>query len=645
MVFKNIFSPLIFLIIILLPNKIWSQSPTLISTGDQFYCPLEQVKIVEYFNITNPSATEIKSVYIQISTGYVKGSDKLKLTGNHPNITAQTFNSLEGKLILDWTGTGTAIITELSAAVIDVVFENTSATPSGSRTFSITIGEANYLPSTGHYYEYIEATGITWTEAKTAAEALNYYDLKGYLATITSTEEAKLSGEQAAGAGWIGGSDSQTEGVWKWVTGPESGTIFWNGLANGSSPSGVYSNWNTGEPNQAGNEDYAHVTAPGVGNPGSWNDLSNTGASSGDFQPKGFIVEYGGTPGDPILKISTSTTISIAEITSTTPSSKCGEGILTISAEASLGTVLWFDTATGGTPIYNGNSFTTPTISTPTIYYAVASADGICETGERKPVIATIYAIPTITSVKNSTKCEGGSGTLSAIATSGNINWHNDDQGGSPIATGTSFTTPNLSSTTSYYVDATENGCTSPVRTEVILKILNNDYSFNVSTISLDAIKIKDDSNNNTITINDNSAIDNSEFDLDSFDEFQENPDFENVAAGIHTIYFRNKENCSISYLKISIIGYPKFFTPNGDGENDTWQVKGVNETFYPASLIYIYDRFGKLIAKIDPTGEGWDGFFNGKILPATDYWFSVQLIDGTGNIREKRGHFSLISR
>lgn len=107
--------------------------------------------------------------------------------------------------------------------------------------------------------------------------------------------------------GLIGGSDAKKEGKWKWVTGPENGTIFWNGLSDGSTPNFAF--WNTGEPNQMGDEDYAHITAPNVGIRGAWNDLSNTGSTSGDYQPKGYIVEYGGTPGDPALDLSASTRI------------------------------------------------------------------------------------------------------------------------------------------------------------------------------------------------------------------------------------------------------------------------------------------------------------------------------------------------
>src|SRR5690606_18350499 len=149
------------------------------------------------------------------------------------------------------------------------------------------------------YYLFIPSIGITWTAAKAAAEASRYYGLKGYLATVHSTEEAKLIGEQASGTGWIGGSDTETEGSWKWVTGPEAGTRM------------SYTSWNTGEPNNAGDEDYAHVTPPGIGVKGSWNDLTNTGSLiPGDqYQPKGYVVEYGGMPGEVSLQMAASTKI------------------------------------------------------------------------------------------------------------------------------------------------------------------------------------------------------------------------------------------------------------------------------------------------------------------------------------------------
>jgi len=169
----------------------------------------------------------------------------------------------------------------------------------------------------------------------------------------------------------------------------------------------------------------------------------------------------------------------------------------------------------------------------------------------------------------------------------------------------------------------------------------------NVATINLNDITVTDDSDNNSITINtSNLGISSYEFSLDAiFGIYQDESIFDNVAPGIHTIYIQDKKGCGISTIEVSVIGFPKFFTPNNDGYNDTWQIKGVSDTFYPTSLIYIFDRFGKLLTQIDPKSDGWNGFFNGKMLPATDYWFSAQLIDENGTIREKKGHFSLITR
>jgi len=139
----------------------------------------------------------------------------------------------------------------------------------------------------------------------------------------------------------------------------------------------------------------------------------------------------------------------------------------------------------------------------------------------------------------------------------------------------------------------------------------------------------------NVITI----TLDNPEryeYSLDDVN-YQLSPIFKGLAAGIYTVYIRDRAMCSTIPNQVVLLNYPKYFTPNGDGTNETWHIKySIRE---PGMIVYIYDRYGKLISNFDALSSGWDGTLNGSPLPATDYWFVVIRQDG----RIFKGHFSLI--
>ena len=124
-------------------------------------------------------------------------------------------------------------------------------------------------------------------------------------------------------------------------------------------------------------------------------------------------------------------------------------------------------------------------------------------------------------------------------------------------------------------------------------------------------------------------------YSLDDF-VYQSEPLFDDLRPGFYQVFVRDENGCGTVSEEVVIIGGPAFFTPNQDGYNDTWQIIA-GETV-PDAKVSIFDRYGKLITRIEAGSRGWDGTFNGTPLPSTDYWYTVELEDG----RSFKGHFAL---
>lgn len=156
------------------------------------------------------------------------------------------------------------------------------------------------------------------------------------------------------------------------------------------------------------------------------------------------------------------------------------------------------------------------------------------------------------------------------------------------------------------------------------------------SIATIENISITDLSDNNSIIVNITGSGDY-EYSLDG-ENYQVSNTFYNVESGIYTVYVIDKNGCGITQEDISLLGIPNYFTPNGDGYNDYWNIKGVSTTYNAKTTIQIFDRYGKLLKQISPLSVGWDGKYLEKNVPSSDYWYVINLEDG----RIFKGHFTL---
>ena len=139
---------------------------------------------------------------------------------------------------------------------------------------------------------------------------------------------------------------------------------------------------------------------------------------------------------------------------------------------------------------------------------------------------------------------------------------------------------------------------------------------------------------NNSISVT-ASGLGDYEYSLDGI-VYQPDPTFNNLQSGEYTVYVRDRNGCGVVTKDVYLLNYKKFFTPNGDGRNEYWQIAG--SQFEPDLEITVYDRYGKLLTSFKGDDSGWDGTYNGYNMPTSDYWFVVNRRNG----RIYKGHFTL---
>ncbi|SMC84540.1 Ig-like domain-containing protein [Moheibacter sediminis] len=279
---------------------------------------------------------------------------------------------------------------------------------------------------------------------------------------------------------------------------------------------------------------------------------------------------------------------------------------VTITVSSTGEIINWYTSEFSGSPIHTGNTYSIELTVTTTFW--LESQTGSC-TSERKPITVTVYPTPEMQELEDILICEGTSYEFTAPEGFDYYEW--TDQYGNIISTGPNivFTEEGL-----YKLIAGINAIPCPIFRDL-------EVSFSTAPA---ITEIKTTENTLTISVSGNGPF---EYSLNNI-FWQSSPVFTNLQSGIYYVYVRDIKGCGSSSKQAGIIGVPNFISPNGDGRNDTWQIRGIEA--YPNSRLQIFDRYGKqFVDKVLQTNYEWDGKYNGQSLPSGSYWYILTLENG----------------
>ena len=277
-------------------------------------------------------------------------------------------------------------------------------------------------------------------------------------------------------------------------------------------------------------------------------------------------------------------------------------------------TIGLFDSTTSTTPLPSSYTNTTPFQQ-----FIYARITNIQNCYGNIPIILNVNTFPEIFANETIGICNNTPTDISAPSGFLSYSWNTN-----PVQTSQTISVSNAGT---YIVTITNaNNCTKTKTFTVV--------NSEVATITNVEVNDFEEQLTATISVTGNG---NYEYSLDGI-TFQSSPVFNLSDSGEYTIYVNDKNNCGIVFETFYALSYPKFFTPNGDNYNDTWQIKNLDKKGLENSKINIFDRFGKLIKQITADGIGWNGTYNGNQLASTDYWFVLELTNG----KTVKGHFSL---
>lgn len=531
------------------------------------------------------------------------------------------------------TRTAVNVSVDPAPPVPTVASDNETTCIGGTVTFTVTNPGAS---TTYRWYDApsggtLLATGTAYTTAPLAAtttiylEALNSFGCssvrKGLTATVVNDINAPLVDPITVCAGQSGVLQIKNRSnnvIYRWYTVPTGGTAVFTGADFTVSPTSTVTY-------------YAEAATSG-------------GCISASRTP---------------VKVTVNPSPAAPAVADASPEVCAGQSVVlnVLNPDATL-TYKWYTTPTGGTPVATGAMYPTNAINTNQMFYVEATNNNACPSPTRTAVSVLAIPAPAIPTVTGNTSiCPGSSATLTAASTTAGVNfrWYSVANGGTPLFTGTSYTTQPLNTATTYYVEAfTAGGCVSATRKAVDVTMAE---PLPAPTVTVD------NATATAVTFRWNAVTGAQRYEVSVDNGVTFIPPSSGANGTTHTISnLQPNQSVSIQVRAIGAVAcensalasangkstnpngnnifVPNLFSPNGDGMNDIMYVYGTSI----AQLEFrIYNQWGQLVFTSKDQRQGWDGTMSGQRQPVGVYVYIVKATMQDGTVVTKKGNVTLM--